>query len=98
MRAAGFLHSGTIRAGDAAKQYLVMEDIDTIYMSLLSAGVFGHSMDVYSQVIFEDLSGVLKDDTAPKRNLTACTVKSVERSNKVQGSSLPCTVYRLPSK
>ena len=98
LRAAGFLHSGTIRAGDAAKQYLVMDDIDTIDMSLLSAGVFGHSMDVYSQVIFDDLSGVLKDDTAPQRNLTACTVRSVQRLNEAQGTSMPCTVYRLPSK
>jgi esterase/lipase superfamily enzyme len=98
LRAAGFLHAGTIRAGDAAKQYLVMEDIDTIDMSLLSAGIFGHSMDVYSQVIFEDLSGVLKDDTASQRNLTACTVRSVQRLNEVSGTSLPCTVYRLPSK
>jgi esterase/lipase superfamily enzyme len=98
LRAAGFLRAGTIRAGDAAKQYLVMEDIDTIDMSLLTAGIFGHSMDVYSQVIFEDLSGVLKDDTTTKRNLTACTVKSVQRLNDAQGTSLPCTVYRLPGK
>jgi esterase/lipase superfamily enzyme len=98
LRAAGFLRAGTIRAGDAAKQYLVMEDIDTIDMSLLSAGIFGHSMDEYSQIIFDDLSGVLKDDTAPKRNLTACSVRSVQRLNEAQGTSLPCTVYRLPSK
>jgi esterase/lipase superfamily enzyme len=98
LRAAGFLHSGTIRVGDARKQFLVMEDIDTIDMSLLSAGVFGHSLDEYSQIIFEDLSGVLKDDTAPKRNLTACTVRSVQRLNEAQGTSLPCTVYRLSSK
>jgi esterase/lipase superfamily enzyme len=98
LKAAGFLHASTIRAGDAGKQYLVMDDLDTIDMSPLSAGVFGHSLDVYSQVIFEDLSGVLKHETPNGRNLTACTVRSLQRLNEAQRTSLPCTVYRLPAK
>ena len=35
-------------------------------------------LDEYSHVSFVDLSGVLKDDTAPRRKLTACTVRSVQ--------------------
>src|SRR6516165_4416172 len=40
-------------------------------MSPLREGIFGHSMDEYSHVSFVDLSGILKDDTAPRRKLTA---------------------------
>jgi len=98
LQAAGFLHSSTIRAGDSRKQFLVLDNIDTVDMSKLSAGIFGHSLDAYSQVIFEDLSGVLRHDTPAGRNLTACTVTSVQKLNEAQGSALPCTVYRLPSK
>jgi esterase/lipase superfamily enzyme len=98
LQAAGFLHSGSIRAGDARKQYLVVNDVDTVDMSPLKAGFTGHSLYDYSQVMFDDLGAVLKDEGVVERNLTACTVKSIQKQNEAQGTSLPCVVFRLPSQ
>jgi hypothetical protein len=97
LRAAGFLRSSTIRAGDATKQYVVVKDLDTVDMSPLKAGVTGHSLYEYPQSMFDDLGAVLRDETASGRNLTACTVKSIQSQNVANGTSLPCVVFRLPS-
>jgi len=98
LQAAGFLHAGTIRAGDARKQYVLIQDIDTIDMSPLQAGWIGHSLYDYSQVIFDDLGEVLEGKVVTGRNLASCTVKSIQNFNEVHGTALPCVVYRLPSK
>lgn len=96
LRTAGFLHSGAPRAGDAKEQYVVIQQADTVDSSLLKAGAAGHSIYDYSQLMFEDLGAVLKDERVTGRKLTACTVKSIEKANAAQGTSLPCVVYRLP--
>jgi esterase/lipase superfamily enzyme len=97
LRAAGFLRSSTIRAGDATKQYVVVKDIDTVDMTPLKAGVTGHSLYDYPQSMFDDLGAVLRDETVAGRNLTACTVKSIQSMNVANGTSQPCVVFRLPS-
>ena len=97
LRAAGFLRSSTMRAGDATKQYVVIRDIDTVDMSHVKAGMTGHSLYEYSQSMFDDLGAVLRDETVATRNLTACTVKSIQKMNEAHGTSLPCVVFRLPS-
>lgn len=96
--AALLLRAGSVRAGDSNKQYVVVQDVDTVDMSLLNAGVFGHSLYDYSQLMFDDLGGVLRAQTAADRQLTACTVKSIAQANTQNGTSLPCTVYRLPQQ
>ena len=96
LRTAGFLRS-SLRAGDATKQYVVVKDIDTVDMSPMKAGVTGHSFYEYPQSMFDDLGAVLRDETVAGRNLTACTVKSIQSANEAHGTSLPCVVFRLPS-
>jgi esterase/lipase superfamily enzyme len=96
LRAAGFLRS-SMRAGDATKQYVVVKDIDTVDMSTVKTGVTGHSLYEYPQSMFDDLGAVLRDETVAGRNLTACTVKSIQSMNETHGTSLPCVVFRLPS-
>jgi Alpha/beta hydrolase of unknown function (DUF900) len=96
LRAAGFLHSRAGRAGDARKQYVVIKEVDTIDASPLKTGVTGHSVYEFPQLMFDDLGAVLKDEGVTGRKLAACTVKSIERANTAQGTSLPCVVYRLP--
>ncbi|HMF91889.1 MAG TPA: alpha/beta hydrolase [Candidatus Angelobacter sp.] len=98
LHAVSILHSGAIRAGDARKQYTVLSGVDTVDLSPLKAGVTGHSIYDYSQLVFEDLGAVLKDEAITGRHLTACTVKSVAAANRVNGTSLPCVVFRMPSK
>ena len=98
LRASALLHSGTRRAGDATQQYVVVKDVDTVDMSPIKAGMFGHSLQDYSQLMFEDLGGVLRDQTVADRKLTACTVKSIAQGNADHGTSLPCTVYLLPQQ
>jgi len=98
LRAAGFLHSGTIRAGDAAKDFVVLSGVDTVDLSPLHGGVSGHSVYDYSQLLFDDLGAVLRNEEAAKRNLSSCTVISIEAQNQAKGTSLPCVVFRMPSK
>ena len=98
LRAAGFLRSSTIRAGDARKQYLILNGVDTIDLSPLNAGVTGHSIYDYSQLLFDDLGAVLNDEAVTGRKLTACTVKSIQSANQANGTSLPCVVFRMHSK
>lgn len=98
LRAAGFLHAGTSRAGDATRQYVVVEGVDTVDMSPLRAGITGHSLYDYSQLMFDDLGEVLQGKTAIGRNLASCTVKSIQSFNVAHGAALPCAVYRLPSQ
>jgi esterase/lipase superfamily enzyme len=98
LRASGWLRSSTPRAGDAGKQFVVIKEMDTIDASPVKAGVIGHSLYDYSQLMFDDVGAALKDQAPAARNLTACTVISIDRSNAEHGTSLPCTVYRLPSQ
>ena len=96
LRASGFLHSRAGRAGDARKQYIVIKEVDTIDASPLKTGVTGHSVYEFSQLMFDDLGAVLKDESVAGRKLTACTIKSIQGANVAQGTSQPCVVYRLP--
>jgi esterase/lipase superfamily enzyme len=96
LQAAGWLRAGTPRAGDARKQYVVIKEMDTIDASPLKAGMIGHSVYDYSQLMFDDLGAVLKEQPTAARNLTACTVKSIDRYNAAHGTQLPDVVYRLP--
>jgi esterase/lipase superfamily enzyme len=96
LQAAGWLRAGTPRAGDARKQFVVIKEMDTIDASPLKAGMIGHSVYDYSQLLFDDLAAVLKDEPPPARNLTACTVKNIDRYNAAHGTQLPDVVYRLP--
>ncbi|HEY6272180.1 MAG TPA: alpha/beta fold hydrolase [Terriglobales bacterium] len=98
LRASGWLRSGTPRAGDARKQFVVFKDMDTIDASPVKAGMIGHSLYDYSQLIFDDVGATLRDKPISERNLTACTVKSIAGYNAEHGTSLPDTVYRLPGK
>lgn len=97
LRAAGWLRPGESRAGDARKQYLVIKGVDTIDMSSLKAGRVGHSIYDYSQVMFDDLGAVLKDQPPSARNLNSCKVNSVVSYNAAHKTELPCVVYRLPA-
>lgn len=96
LQAAGWLRAGAPRAGDARKQYVVIKEMDTIDASPLKGGMSGHSVYDYSQLMFDDLGGVLKAEPTAARNLTACTVKSIDRYNAAHGTQLPDVVYRLP--
>lgn len=98
LRASALLHSGSVRAGDANRQYLVVKDVDTIDLSPVKAGVLGHSIYDYSQLMFADVGAALRDQTVADRKLTACTVKSIVKANADHGTSLPCTVYVLPQQ
>jgi esterase/lipase superfamily enzyme len=96
LRASALIHSGSSRAGDANKAYLVTANVDTVDLSPIRAGVFGHSIYDYSQLIFNDLGAVLRGQSVADRRLTACTVKSIAKANVKNGTALPCTVYLLP--
>ncbi len=96
LRAASWLRSGVPRAGDAKKQYVVIKEMDTIDASPLKAGLVGHSVYDYSQLMFNDLGAVLANKPLSARELQACTVKSIDRYNAEHGTHMPCTVYRLP--
>lgn len=98
LRAAGWLRPGATRAGDARKQYVVIKEMDTIDASPLKAGMAGHSLYDYSQLMFDDLSAVLANKPLSARELQACTVKSLDRYNLEHGTHLPCVVYRLPRR
>lgn len=97
LQTSGWLRSSTPRAGDARKQFVVIKEMDTIDASPLKAGVAGHSVYDYSQVLFDDIGAVLRDEPPPARNLTACTVISIIRHNEEYGTQLPAVVYQLPS-
>lgn len=97
LRAAGWLRPGESRAGDARKDYVVVKGVDTIDMSPLKAGRVGHSIYDYSQVMFDDLGAVLKDQAPASRTLQSCTVNRIAAYNLAHKSELPCVVYRLPA-
>lgn len=96
LRAAGWLRPGAYRAGDARKQYVVVKGVDTVDMSPLSAGRVGHSVYDYSQSMFDDLGGVLKDQPPATRKLNSCTVNKITDYNATHNTQLPCVVYRFP--
>ena len=96
LRAAGWLRPGAFRAGDARKQYLVVRGVDTIDMSPLKAGRVGHSVYDYSQLMFDDLGAVLRNEHPEARKLSACTVKSIDSYNTAHGTQEPCVVYQFP--
>ena len=96
MRAASLLRPDAPRTGDARKQYVVIKGMDTIDMSPLKAGTSGHSVYTYSQLVFDDLGAVLKDEDPSTRKLNTCRVTSTDRYNAAHGTQLPCVVYRFP--
>jgi esterase/lipase superfamily enzyme len=96
LRTSGWLRSSTPRAGDARKQFVVIKEMDTVDASPLKASVAGHSVYYYSQVLYDDIGAVLRDQPPPARNLTACTVISIVRHNAESGTQLPAVVYQLP--
>ena len=96
MRAAGWLRTSAPRAGDAKSQYVVIKGMDTIDMSPLKAGRSGHSVYSYSQLLFDDLGRVLRNEDPTKRKLNSCQVTSIETYNSTHGTQLPCVVYQLP--
>lgn len=96
LQTSGWLRSSSPRAGDARKQFVVIKDMDTIDASLLKAGVLGHSVYDYPQLLFDDIGAVLRDQPPTSRDLTPCTVNSITRHNLEYGTHLPATVYQLP--
>lgn len=67
LRAAGWLRPNAPRAGNAKEQYVVIRGMDTIDMSPLKAGRSGHSVYSYSQLLFDDLGAVLKNEDPSAR-------------------------------
>lgn len=96
LRVAGWVRSQAPRAGNAHTQYVVIKGIDTIDMSPLKAGRSGHSIYTYSQLVFDDLGAVLKNEGPNSRKLNSCTVKSINTYNATHGTQLPCVVYQFP--
>ncbi len=96
LRAAGWLRPSVARAGNARNQYVVIKGVDTIDLSPLKAGPSGHSVYNYSQLLFNDLGAVLKDEAPGDRKLNTCTVTSIDSYNAAHGTQLPCVVYRFP--
>ena len=96
LRAAGWLRSGLPRAGDADEQLTVVKGVDTVDTSPLKAGKVGHSVYDYSQLVFDDLGAVLRDEQPTARKLKSCTVKSIDSYNAAHGTQLPCVVYQFP--
>jgi esterase/lipase superfamily enzyme len=96
LQTSGWLRSSAPRAGDARKQFVVIKEMDTIDASPLKGGVSGHSVYDYSQVLYDDIGAVLRDEPPPARHLTACTVISIVRHNTEDGTQLPAVVYQLP--
>jgi esterase/lipase superfamily enzyme len=97
LRAASWLRPGESRAGDARKDYVVIKGVDTVDMSPLKAGRVGHSIYDYSQLMFDDLGAVLKDQPPTSRKLQSCTVNRIAAYNAAHQSELPCVVYRMPA-
>jgi esterase/lipase superfamily enzyme len=96
LRAAGWLRPTVTRAGNARQEYVVIQGVDTIDMSPLKAGASGHSVYNYSQLLFNDLGAVLKDQDPGARKLNTCKVTNINSYNAAHGTELPCLVYRLP--
>lgn len=96
LRAAGWLRPGESRAGDARKDYVVIKGVDTVDMSPLKAGRVGHSIYDYSQLMFDDIGAVLKDQPPTARKLNSCRVNSIAAYNASHQTELPCVVYRFP--
>ena len=96
LRVAGWLRAQSPRAGNSHTQYVVIKGMDTIDISPLKAGRSGHSIYTYSQLVFDDLGAVLKNEDPSTRKLNSCTVKSINSYNAAHGTQLPCVVYRFP--
>jgi len=73
------LHSRTPRAGDAKREYVVAEGLDTVDASPLSAGLIGHSYYQSSQLMFDDLGEVLQGKVAKDRTLDRCELEDLKR-------------------
>jgi esterase/lipase superfamily enzyme len=86
-------HSNKRRAGE---EYIVLDGMETIDASLLHAGITGHAYFEESQLMLEDLGAVLRNRPVSERRLDACSVKSLDKKNSTNGSSMPLTIYRLP--
>jgi len=96
LQAASLLRPNAPRTGDARKQYVVIKGMDTIDMSPMKVGRSGHSVYNYSQLMFDDLGAVLKDEDPTARKLNACKVTSIANYNAAHGAQLPCVVYQFP--
>ncbi len=96
LRAASLLRPNAPRTGDARKQYVVIKGMDTIDMSPMKVGASGHSVYNYSQLMFDDLGAVLKDEDPTARKLNTCRVTSIDTYNASHGGQLPRIVYRFP--
>ena len=96
LQAASWLRPNAPRAGNARKQYVVVKGMDTIDMSPLKAGRSGHSVYSYSQLLFDDLGAVLKNEDPAARKLNSCRVTSIDTYNAAHGTQLPCVVYQFP--
>src|SRR5258708_6861281 len=96
LRASSWLRPNAPRTGDARKQYVVIKGTDTIDMSPLKVGESGHSVYNYSQLMFDDLGAVLKDEDPTARKLNACRVTSIDTYNAAHGAQRPCVVYQFP--
>lgn len=89
------LHSRTPRAGDAKREYIVADGLDTIDASPLRAGLIGHSYYESSQLMFDDIGDVLHGKRPPERKLDLCKLEPVTKKGQTQ--SQPATIiYRLP--
>src|SRR5260370_35644660 len=96
LQAAGWLRPNAPRAGNARKQYVVIKGMDTIDMAPLRVGESGHSVYNYSQLMFDDLGAVLKDEDPTARKLYACRVTRSDTYNAAHGTKLLYVVYRVP--
>ncbi|MBZ5494010.1 MAG: alpha/beta fold hydrolase [Acidobacteriia bacterium] len=90
------LHSRTPRAGDAKREYVVADGLDTVDASPLSAGVIGHSYYESSQLMFDDIGEVLKGNTASARNLDRCDLQSLKKKKDKTTTDTIEIIYRLP--
>lgn len=93
---ARFLHSRTPRAGDAKREYVVADGLDTVDASPLSAGLIGHSYYESSQLMFDDIGEVLKGSTAAARNLDRCNLQELKKKKDKAATDTVEIIYRLP--
>jgi esterase/lipase superfamily enzyme len=90
------MHSRTPRAGDAKREYVVAEGLDTVDASPLSAGLIGHSYYESSQLMFDDIGEVLKGNIASARNLDRCDLQTLKKKKDKTTTDIIEIIYRLP--
>ena len=90
------LHSRTPRAGDAKREYVVADGLDTVDASPLNAGLIGHSYYESSQLMFDDVGEVLKGNKASARNLDRCDLQTLKKKKDKTTEDTAEIIYRLP--